>query len=150
MPNNATSEIPEALEIFRKALRKYGRDTNESFVKRSLVRAAIWSKTDGHCWYCGKHCNPWLDFSVDHVIPTVNNGDVSFENLVPCCRRCNLRKHSRSLEELRVALAKEQIAGSIKFSNEQTDFLRKQGVLLFDAITEYQFYFERQAEGQVA
>lgn len=140
------TQIMSAQELFQKALHKHASDTDKQFVKRPLVRAAVWEKTSGICWYCGKKCNPWIDFTVDHVIPSASNGDVSFENLVPCCRNCNLRKHSRSIEELRIALAKEHIANGIKFSEEQIAFLEKHGVSIFSAIAEYRFYFERQIE----
>ena len=44
------------------------------------------------CYYCGQEAN-----QVDHVIPIASGGDpMSLDNLVPSCRRCNLRKGSKS------------------------------------------------------
>lgn len=65
------------------------------------VRSAVWQKTDGICWYCGKPLDPFLDFHVDHVIPYSRGGSNDFENLVPACSSCNITKHAYSLETFR-------------------------------------------------
>lgn len=43
------------------------------------------------CAYCGEAAN-----EVDHVQPRVQGGTDDLENLVACCRMCNLRKGKRS------------------------------------------------------
>jgi 5-methylcytosine-specific restriction endonuclease McrA len=65
------------------------------------IRAIIWDKTDGRCWYCGKPIHPFREFAIDHVIPKTKNGAYTFDNLVPTCRRCNARKHNHTLDEFR-------------------------------------------------
>lgn len=67
----------------------------------SKIRAVIWDKTDGRCWYCGKQINPFREFAIDHVIPQSKGGPDTFDNLVPACRLCNGRKHDHDLEEFR-------------------------------------------------
>ena len=43
------------------------------------------------CAYCGEAAN-----EVDHVQPRVQGGTDDLDNLVACCRMCNLRKGRRS------------------------------------------------------
>lgn len=51
---------------------------------------------DGHqCVYCGKGS----DLTIDHVLPRSRGGGSSWENLVSCCRDCNLEKGHRTPEE---------------------------------------------------
>jgi len=59
------------------------------------VRAAVWDKTSGTCWYCRKTMHPFRDFTVDHVVPFAKGGSDDFDNLVPCCWPCNNRKGAR-------------------------------------------------------
>lgn len=34
----------------------------------AAVKAAVWDKTDGHCFHCGIALNPWRNFSIDHIV----------------------------------------------------------------------------------
>jgi 5-methylcytosine-specific restriction endonuclease McrA len=43
------------------------------------------------CAYCGEAAN-----EVDHIQPRVLGGTDDLDNLVACCRMCNLRKGKRS------------------------------------------------------
>ncbi len=48
---------------------------------------------DGHtCMYCGAAG----DLTIDHVMPRSRGGGSSWENLVTCCRPCNLSKGRRT------------------------------------------------------
>ncbi len=50
---------------------------------------------DGYrCQYCGKVFHP-RDLNLDHVIPRVQGGRTSWENVVTSCIRCNTRKANR-------------------------------------------------------
>ncbi len=62
------------------------------------LRAAVWDKTDGACWYCRKTMHPIRDFTVDHVVAFVKGGSDEIENLVPCCSTCNRQKQAREAE----------------------------------------------------
>jgi 5-methylcytosine-specific restriction endonuclease McrA len=54
------------------------------------TRAAVFAR-DGHrCQYCDAPAD-----SLDHVIPRSRGGGHEWENVVACCRRCNLRKGDR-------------------------------------------------------
>ena len=43
------------------------------------------------CAYCGQEAN-----QVDHIIPRVNGGTHDLDNLVACCKSCNVRKGSKN------------------------------------------------------
>lgn len=56
----------------------------------------LWAaKTWFICVYCGR--NP--GFTLDHVVPRVEGGQSTLENVVPCCHNCNTVKHVKSLEQ---------------------------------------------------
>ena len=59
------------------------------------VRAEVWDKTGGVCWYCGCQTNPFRDFTVDHMHPVARGGTDDIDNLVPACRSCNSAKGCR-------------------------------------------------------
>ncbi len=64
-----------------------------------LTRNAVFAR-DGHrCQYCAGPAE-----SIDHVVPRSRGGQHVWENVVACCRRCNLRKGSRLIEEAGLAL----------------------------------------------
>lgn len=55
----------------------------------------------GECWYCGDKLQldgPW---HVEHVIPRVEGGSDTLENLVPSCVDCNRRKGRKDIESFR-------------------------------------------------
>ena len=80
------------------AARRTGRERKRA-QRGAENRAAILSKTDGHCTHCDceitthDHTLP-THLHVDHLHPLSRGGSHNFENLVPSCRRCNLKKGS--------------------------------------------------------
>ncbi|HEY7704823.1 MAG TPA: HNH endonuclease [Acidimicrobiia bacterium] len=64
-----------------------------------VTRRAVFGR-DGHrCQYCGGQAE-----SLDHVVPRSRGGLHTWENVVACCRRCNLRKGDRMLVEVGLSL----------------------------------------------
>lgn len=63
------------------------------------VRADVWDKTDGHCYYCGKKLHPFRDFTMDHIVPASKGGSSGLENLVPACDPCNVEKADQAWVE---------------------------------------------------
>ena len=60
-----------------------------------LHRRALFAR-DGHrCQYCGAGAD-----GIDHVIPRSRGGEHVWENVVACCRPCNIRKGDRLLRDL--------------------------------------------------
>lgn len=79
-------------------------------------RAAILSKTNGHCAYCGIELTG--RFQVDHVIPRWHvdqyrerypvDFDVNhIDNLMPSCCSCNNYKSGNPLEVFRKSIARQ-------------------------------------------
>lgn len=55
-----------------------------------VTRRAVFGR-DGHtCQYCGSPAE-----SIDHVLPRSRGGQHAWENVVACCRPCNIRKGDR-------------------------------------------------------
>lgn len=67
------------------------------------MRAVVWAKSDGRCWYCGKQTNPFDEFECDHVHPVIKGGKNTVDNLVPSCSACNSIKRTKTLEQFRGA-----------------------------------------------
>lgn len=65
------------------------------------IRALVWSKSGGRCWYCGTQTNPFDDFRVDHVVPVADGGTNDPANLAPACHPCNAAKGAMALEAFR-------------------------------------------------
>lgn len=61
----------------------------------------ILDKFENKCAYCKIALNELTprDRTQDHVIPLVKGGPHSPDNVVPACRRCNLKKNSTSVED---------------------------------------------------
>jgi 5-methylcytosine-specific restriction endonuclease McrA len=52
---------------------------------------------EGKCAYCG--CVPLKPLQREHVVPVVRGGAHTISNIVPACRRCNLKKSARTPEQ---------------------------------------------------
>jgi len=59
---------------------------------------------DGRCVYCGSVLTPTTR-SRDHVIPLCRGGTNDITNIVPACKKCNSRKHTKTREEYLAWLA---------------------------------------------
>ena len=55
-----------------------------------LTRTAVFARDGNRCQYCTAPAE-----SLDHVVPRSTGGKHSWENVVACCRRCNIRKGNR-------------------------------------------------------
>lgn len=87
----------DQLEAWRQELRDNGHFVAgvRKWKPSNEVRAAVWDKTDGYCWYCKTKLHPFRTFTIDHVHPVSRGGADTIENLVPCCKSCNSRKGDR-------------------------------------------------------
>lgn len=68
-----------------------------------FTRYNIYLRDQGRCQYCGQRFN-MKDVTYDHVIPRARGGTASWENIVTCCRSCNLRKGGRTPQEAEMSL----------------------------------------------
>lgn len=71
-----------------------------SFVKvpyqRSVpvTRRAVFGRDQNRCQYCTAPAE-----SIDHIVPRSRGGQHTWDNVVACCRRCNVRKGDRMPSE---------------------------------------------------
>ncbi len=54
-----------------------------------LCRQTVLARDHHTCQYCGRQGR---DLTIDHVVPRRHGGPHSWDNLVACCRKCNLKK----------------------------------------------------------
>lgn len=66
-----------------------------------LCRQTILARDNHTCQYCGKSAR---DLTIDHVVPRRAGGGQTWENLVACCRRCNLKKGDKHLTNTNMRL----------------------------------------------
>jgi 5-methylcytosine-specific restriction endonuclease McrA len=74
--------------------------------RAKLSRAAIFSRDEHRCQYCGKKHTP-KQLNIDHVVPRSRGGGSTWKNLVLSCIPCNTRKGSRTPEEARMQLLRK-------------------------------------------
>ena len=66
-------------------------------------RRNIYARDGNKCQYCGKRM-PTTELSLDHVVPKSHGGKSTWDNIVCCCVRCNVRKGGRTPEQARLHL----------------------------------------------
>lgn len=64
------------------------------------TRTLIYKRDDHECQYCGSK----KDLTIDHIIPRSKGGQDTWENLVACCYKCNLKKGNKLLSEINMTL----------------------------------------------
>jgi 5-methylcytosine-specific restriction endonuclease McrA len=70
-----------------------------------VSRRAVFGR-DGHrCQYCGGAAE-----SIDHVVPRSRGGEHTWENVVACCRRCNMHKGDKLPSEVGLNLSRRPTA----------------------------------------
>jgi len=68
-----------------------------------FTRYNIYLRDKGRCQYCGDRFSA-RDLTYDHVIPRARGGAATWQNIVTCCRSCNLRKGGRTPHEAEMRL----------------------------------------------
>ena len=86
-----------------------------------LDREKIKRKTDGHCAYCGAELGA-TGWHCDHVIPRSQGGGWKFNNFIPACARCNLKKHAQTPDEFRIFIKKQMTKRLNNFLYEMREF----------------------------
>jgi len=68
-----------------------------------LSRRTVMMRDRYTCQYCGAQPVK-ASLTIDHVLPKVRGGTMTWENVVCACKACNLRKGSRTPEEAHMML----------------------------------------------
>lgn len=86
---------PEENRLRKRAAnrRRHGRKVDGRGVSAAELRTVI-AAHNGNCAYCGAVAD-----TIDHRIPLSRGGKHEPENIVPACRTCNFRKHTKTDEE---------------------------------------------------
>src|SRR5213592_4933265 len=61
-------------------------------------RRNIYARDGNRCQYCGKRM-PTTELSLDHVKPKSQGGKSTWENIVCCCVKCNVKKGGRTPDQ---------------------------------------------------
>jgi 5-methylcytosine-specific restriction endonuclease McrA len=69
-------------------------------------RRNIFARDNNQCQYCGKRF-PTTELSLDHVVPRSQGGQSTWENIVCCCLRCNVRKGGRTPKQAHMLLIRK-------------------------------------------
>src|SRR5437016_5822779 len=67
-------------------------------------RRNIYARDSNRCQYCGKKM-PTTELSLDHVVPKSQGGKSTWENIVCCCVKCNVKKGGRTPDQAHHHLA---------------------------------------------
>ena len=71
-------------------------------------RRNIYARDSSRCQYCGKKFAT-TELSLDHVKPRSQGGKASWDNIVCCCIRCNVKKGGRTPEQAHMHLITKPI-----------------------------------------
>ncbi|MBN1342813.1 MAG: HNH endonuclease [Phycisphaerae bacterium] len=73
-----------------------------------LNRRNVYARDRSHCQYCGKRFST-TDLSLDHIVPRSQGGETTWENIVCCCLKCNVRKGGRTPKEAGMSLIQKPV-----------------------------------------
>jgi 5-methylcytosine-specific restriction endonuclease McrA len=73
-----------------------------------LNRRNLYARDGNRCQYCGKHFAT-KELTLDHVLPRVQGGEHTWENLVCACVRCNARKGGRTPQQAHMHLIRRPV-----------------------------------------
>ncbi len=73
-----------------------------------LNRRNLYARDGSKCQYCGKS-SPLRNLTLDHVVPRVQGGGHSWENLVCACVKCNARKGGRTPQQAHMKLIRKPV-----------------------------------------
>ncbi|KAI2496084.1 HNH endonuclease [Fragilaria crotonensis] len=90
----ANLEIPLPSVI---ALNEYVQQPNN---KPAFTKRNVFLRDEYRCQYCS-HRFHTRDLSLDHVMPRCMGGRLVWENAVTCCKKCNGRKGSLTVDEIK-------------------------------------------------
>ena len=69
-----------------------------------LSRHSVLARDNYTCQYCGAKGR---ELTIDHVVPRWCGGPHTWDNLVACCRKCNLKKGDKTPQQAHMKLARK-------------------------------------------
>ena len=69
-----------------------------------LSRHSVLARDNYTCQYCGQKGR---ELTIDHVVPRWVGGPHTWDNLVACCRKCNLKKGDKTPQQANMRLARK-------------------------------------------
>jgi len=69
-----------------------------------LSRHSVLARDNYICQYCGLRSR---ELTIDHVVPRWAGGPHTWDNLVACCRKCNLKKGDKTPTQAHMKLARK-------------------------------------------
>ena len=69
-----------------------------------LSRRTVFARDQHTCQYCGQTAK---ELTIDHVVPKRLGGPTAWDNLVCSCRRCNMKKGDKPLQQTGMKLIKQ-------------------------------------------
>ena len=94
-----TFKLPSILK-----LRNFVKTYAQSYIRFS--RENIYIRDAHKCQYCGERFSA-KNLTLDHVIPVVQGGEKSWENIVTACMSCNQKKGGRTPQQAGLKLLKK-------------------------------------------
>jgi 5-methylcytosine-specific restriction endonuclease McrA len=73
-----------------------------------LNRRNLYARDNNRCQYCGMHFAT-KELTLDHVVPRVQGGEHTWENLVCACVKCNVRKGGRTPKQAGMKLVRKPV-----------------------------------------
>src|SRR5437762_841228 len=70
---------------------------------RVINLRSIYARDSNRCQYCGKK-HPTTELSLDHVTPKSQGGKSTWDNIVCCCVKCNVKKGGRTPDQAHMHL----------------------------------------------
>ena len=121
---------------------------NKTITLTQSQRKKVYQKYEGCCAYCSHEIDP-SNFQVDHQIAKrkfSNQKDADFwDNLMPSCRACNIRKNTMSIEIFRAELSRD--IEQLKRDSPKFRLLLKYGLIELHQ-EPVEFYFEKVKNGK--
>lgn len=100
--NNISPIVTELRKYKRPTIIRLLRYITIPFRKVHLNRQNIFRRDKYKCVYCGEKTKNKL--TIDHVTPKSKGGNNTWQNLVTCCKSCNIKKDDKTLEEVGMSL----------------------------------------------
>lgn len=98
MSNPEVKKLKVRTELYKNAHPRYKKSDAQPFIKRKKMNTRKKLRGNEICPYCGKRLSTYTA-TTDHIVPLSRGGTDDRENLILCCKKCNLEKGSMLLSE---------------------------------------------------